>query len=70
MAAEAAAHALAGQCSLTALAGAVDDPALRLPALATLLVTAAGVPVGGIGAPFWGLSAGLILWRLLPPPRP
>jgi benzoate membrane transport protein len=32
------------------------------PALVTFLVTASGMVILGIGAPFWGLVAGLILW--------
>jgi benzoate membrane transport protein len=44
-----------------ALAGAVADPASRLPPVAALAVTASGVAAWGIGAAFWGLLAGLLL---------
>jgi benzoate membrane transport protein len=45
-----------------ALATAMAAPEQRLPAVLTLAVTAAGVPFLGIGAPFWGLVAGLALF--------
>ncbi len=44
-----------------ALAGAVANPASRLPPVAALAVTASGVAAWGIGAAFWGLLAGLLL---------
>jgi benzoate membrane transport protein len=47
-----------------ALAGAVADAALRLPAVAALAVTASGVAAWGIGAAFWGLLAGIALAAL------
>ena len=31
-------------------------------ALATFLVSASGITVYGVGAPFWGLVAGLVLY--------
>ena len=34
---------------------------MRLPAVATLAVTASGVAVWGVGAAFWGLCAGIAL---------
>jgi len=37
----------------------------RLPALFTFLVTASGLSLGGIGAAFWGLCAGLVVYGLL-----
>ncbi|NAZ35939.1 benzoate/H(+) symporter BenE family transporter [Rubellimicrobium sp. CFH 75288] len=52
-----------------ALAGAMADPASRLPAVATLAVTASGVAAWGIGAAFWGLVAGLVLHALDRPLR-
>jgi benzoate membrane transport protein len=33
-------------------------------ALVTFLVTASGVTIYGIGAAFWGLLAGLVVWAL------
>lgn len=47
-----------------ALAGAMAAPAARLPAVATLAVTASGVEAFGVGAAFWGLLAGLALHAL------
>lgn len=48
--------------SLTgALGAALADAHLRIPAVATFIVTAAGVPLAGIGSAFWGLVAGLIV---------
>jgi benzoate membrane transport protein len=35
------------------------------PALVTFLVTASGVTMLGVGAAFWGLLAGLVLWAVL-----
>ncbi len=48
-----------------ALNGAVADPAHREAAVITLVVGASGITVAGIGAPFWGLVAGLAYsgWR-------
>ncbi len=49
-----------------ALATATQDAAQREPALIAFLVTASGVQIGGIGAAFWGLAAGLLallIWR-------
>ncbi|WP_127088565.1 benzoate/H(+) symporter BenE family transporter [Aquabacter cavernae] len=42
-----------------ALAGALQDERDRLAAVATFATTASGVAVAGMGAPFWGLMAGL-----------
>ncbi|PWQ97250.1 benzoate/H(+) symporter BenE family transporter [Leucothrix pacifica] len=42
------------------LSGALADAAEREPALITFLVTASGIVLGGIGAAFWGLVAGLL----------
>ena len=36
-------------------------------ALVTFLITASGVTIFGIGAPFWGLVAGLALWGIKKP---
>jgi benzoate membrane transport protein len=49
--------------------GAVEDAQWREPAVITFLVTASGVSIGGIGAAFWGLVAGIaatavLRWRL------
>ena len=47
-----------------AATGAFAAPAQRFPAAVTLTVTASGVAVFGIGAAFWGLIAGLVVWGL------
>lgn len=41
-----------------ALQGAVEDETYRLPALMTLVATASGLTLGGIGSAFWGLLLG------------
>ena len=43
-----------------ALAAALTDERQRFAAVLTLAVTASGVSAMGIGAPFWGLLAGLL----------
>ncbi len=48
----------------TAIQSAVTDPTQRDPAVLTFVVTASGIAPLGIGAPFWGLLAGLA-FRLL-----
>jgi benzoate membrane transport protein len=55
--------ALIGAFSSAALA-AVQDETDRLPAVVTLLVTASGLSLYGIGAAFWGLVAGLVVHGL------
>lgn len=56
--------ALAGLALLntigSGLAMAMQDPVRREPALVTFLVTASGLQLGGIGAAFWGISAGVL----------
>jgi len=44
----------------TSLKVAVEDETQREPALITLLVAASGISLFGIGAAFWGLTAGLL----------
>jgi len=70
-------QAVAGLALLGSLAGALATALARedarLPAIATFVVTASGLAVGGVGAAFWGLLAGGALWALLrpgPPPEP
>lgn len=57
--------AAAGLALLGTLGGAASsaftDPASRLGALTTFLVTASGLGIGGIGAAFWGLLGGLLV---------
>ncbi|MBA4791057.1 MAG: benzoate/H(+) symporter BenE family transporter [Rhizobiales bacterium] len=47
-----------------ALAGALQEERDRLAAVATFATTASGVAVAGMGAPFWGLMAGLAVLAL------
>ena len=47
-----------------ALAGAYATPDTRFAATITLAVTGSGVAVFGIGAAFWGLVAGLVIFGL------
>lgn len=47
-----------------ALNGAFAVPAERFPAVVTLVVTGSGLAFFGIGAAFWGLLAGLAVYRL------
>jgi benzoate membrane transport protein len=47
-----------------AAGGAFAAPADRLPAAVTLTVTASGLVLWGVGAAFWGLAAGLVVWGL------
>lgn len=55
-----------GLALVNALIGALNaafaDPAGRFAAAATLIVTASGFAALGIGAAFWGLCAGLIIY--------
>ena len=44
---------------MTAAAAALAEPDHRFPAVATLVVTASGIAVLGVGAAFWGLAVGL-----------
>ena len=47
-----------------ALAGAFAAPKTRFAATITLVVTASGVTLGGVGAAFWGLVVGLAVAEL------
>jgi benzoate membrane transport protein len=59
---------IAGLALLSPLMGALGlalrDEEERFAAVVTLAVTASGVAVFGVGAPFWGLAAGLIVSAL------
>jgi benzoate membrane transport protein len=46
----------------SSLQTATEDANLRLPAVITFLVGASGIAAFGIGAAFWALSAGVIVW--------
>ncbi|MCS5720874.1 benzoate/H(+) symporter BenE family transporter [Herbiconiux sp. CPCC 203407] len=64
--------AVAGLALLGALVSAVvsalENPAHRIPAIATFLVTASGVVIVSIGSAFWGLLVGgvVMLWSAFP----
>lgn len=47
-----------------ALTGALTEEKSRFAAVATFAVTASGVAISGVGAPFWGLVAGLAVLGL------
>ena len=44
---------------------ALEEEKQREPAIITILVSASGISLLGIGAAFWGLFAGIIAWLLL-----
>jgi benzoate membrane transport protein len=64
-------QAVAGLALLASLAGALATAlareSARVPAITTFIVSASGLNVGGVGAAFWGLVAGGVLWALLRP---
>ena len=47
---------------VSAFTSATEEPKLRLAAIITFLVGASGIAVAGIGAAFWALIAGVIVW--------
>jgi benzoate membrane transport protein len=47
-----------------ALSGAFAQPEQRFAATITLSVAASGVAIAGVGAAFWGLLAGLVVWGM------
>ncbi len=54
---------------LSSLAGAMADVRHRDGALFALLLTASDITLLGIGAPFWGLMAGVVVSRILQPAK-
>jgi len=61
-------HAIAGLALFPPLMGAMQAM-MKVPneieaALVTFLITASGIVIVGIGAPFWGLVIGLVIWGL------
>lgn len=50
---------------VSALSSAMEDTALRIPAMITFLVGASGMSVFDIGSAFWALMTGLIVWGWL-----
>jgi benzoate membrane transport protein len=70
-------QAVAGLALLSSLAaalsGALVSEETRLPAILTFVATASGITIVGVGAPFWGLVAGIgmiVLLRLGARPEP
>ena len=49
----------------SAVTAATEDVELRLPAVITFLVGASGFAVWGIGAAFWALASGVLVWQVL-----
>ena len=47
---------------VSAFSAATEEPKLRLAAIITFLVGASGVAFAGVGAAFWALAAGVIVW--------
>ena len=47
---------------VSAFTTATEEPKLRLAAIITFLVGASGVAFAGVGAAFWALLAGVIVW--------
>jgi benzoate membrane transport protein len=50
---------------LNSLVIAIEEKNYRESAVITFLVTISGVSGGGVGAPFWGLLAGLLVHRII-----
>lgn len=51
----------------SALTTAMSEPSLKVPALVTLVTTASGITLAGVGAAFWALLLGLALAAILRP---
>jgi benzoate membrane transport protein len=49
----------------SAVTAATEDADMRLPAVVTFLVGASGFSVWGIGAAFWALVTGVLVWLVL-----
>lgn len=49
----------------SSLKTAMEEETQREPAVITILVSASGISLLGIGAAFWGLFAGILAWLLL-----
>lgn len=49
----------------SSIAQAVEEPAERIPAVATFLVAASGIAVAGISAAFWALVVGVVVRGVL-----
>lgn len=64
---------LAGLALLATLTGSIQralyQEETRDAAIITFLVTASGITLAGIGAAFWGLFIGVVVWLILAPHR-
>jgi len=49
----------------SSISQAMEEPAERIPAVATFLVAASGIAVGGISAAFWALVVGVVVRAVL-----
>lgn len=49
----------------SALTTATEEASLRLPAVITFLIGASGISAWGIGAAFWALLTGVLVWLVL-----
>ena len=49
----------------SSISQAMEEPAERIPAVATFLVAASGIAVGGISAAFWALVVGVVVRTVL-----
>lgn len=62
-------HTLAGLALLTTLTNSIQralhHEETRDAAMVTFLVTASGITLAGVGAPFWGLLTGMLVWLIL-----
>lgn len=50
---------------VSSLTATLEDASLRLPAVIAFLVGASGITLLGIGAGFWALLSGVLLWQAL-----
>ncbi|MEO7349415.1 MAG: benzoate/H(+) symporter BenE family transporter [Terrimesophilobacter sp.] len=55
---------------ITSITGALEEPAHRIAAIATFLVTASGLVVLSVGSAFWGLLTGAVFMLWLRVKRP
>jgi len=49
----------------SSITAATEDPDHRLPATITFLIGASGFAVWGVGAAFWALLGGVLVWQIL-----
>ena len=49
----------------SAVTSATEDAELRLPAVVTFLIGASGFAIWGVGAAFWALLTGVLIWQVL-----